>query len=43
MDYHCQSPEIAMANKNTILSYIVNSYHRVNRFGSKVALQNGDG
>lgn len=43
LDYQTQSPEIAMANKNTILSYVVGSYHRVNRLGNKVALYNAEG
>jgi hypothetical protein len=43
LDYQSQSPEIAMANKNTILSYVINSYHRVNRLGNRVALYNSDG
>jgi hypothetical protein len=43
LDYQSQSPEIAMANKNTILASLINSYHRVNRMGNKVALYNSEG
>lgn len=43
LDYQTQSPEIAMANKNTILSYVIKSYHRVNRMGNRMALYNGEG
>jgi hypothetical protein len=40
--YNLQSPEIAVANKNTILTYIMHSYNKINRFQNKVALYNSD-
>lgn len=37
-----KSPEMVIADKNTILSYMINSYNKINRFGNEVSLYDGE-
>lgn len=32
-----------MANKNTILSYLIESYNKINRFNNRLSLYNSEG